>query len=113
MVDLPWRRLTGRRWQLEICLPAASAPAGPPAPPGPVYRVECALADLVCNADFLDAYVRTGELTAVSVGTSVDHANTVAILPRGVLLITVDVQTYQTFGLVGRHSTLKGSPCHA
>ncbi|KAH3766238.1 ribonuclease P [Pelomyxa schiedti] len=66
------------------------------------YTVNCTLWSLV-EKTFVDRYVcnKTGSFIALSVGTVLDTGNSCAILPSGHLVLRLERDTYQSFGLVG------------
>ena len=70
------------------------------------YNVRVPLASLL-SIDFLDEYVRKGEFSAFTIDSRIDHSNVVAFLPNGVLILTVDRDTYQSLGLTGRPSKFR------
>lgn len=48
--------------------------------------------------------VLTGQLWALSTGTHIDTDNCAAITPSGYLVLNLDKETYQTFGVQGTQS---------
>ncbi|XP_052265177.1 ribonuclease P protein subunit p40-like isoform X2 [Dreissena polymorpha] len=56
------------------------------------------------NEEFIEGFVKSGLMQALSVGTCVDNENCIALLPTGVLLLSVCTDTYQDIGLEGRPS---------
>nr|CAI5869025.1 unnamed protein product [Callosobruchus analis] len=61
------------------------------------------LKDLV-DETFLASFIRSGELTLLSINTRIDCDNCVAITPTGLLVLTVDKETYNSLGIEGNAS---------
>ncbi|XP_041376129.1 ribonuclease P protein subunit p40-like isoform X2 [Gigantopelta aegis] len=68
---------------------------------------------LVCNLpacalidkEFIEAFVKKGEMYMLSHGTNIDTDNCVALLPDGTLVLNLTKDTYEQLGLEGRPST--------
>ncbi len=89
--------------------PAATATALDSVSKSFYYRATASFAVLLSPA-FLNAYVRTGSLHALTLGTAIDHAPlNASIGPDGVLRLAVDTDTYERLGLVGTASNLEKS----
>nr|CAH7762137.1 unnamed protein product [Callosobruchus chinensis] len=61
------------------------------------------LKDLL-DQTFLASFIRSGKLTLLSINTRIDCDNCVAITPAGLLVLTVDKDTYNSLGLEGNAS---------
>ncbi|XP_049822266.1 ribonuclease P protein subunit p40-like [Aethina tumida] len=75
------------------------------------YKIsELNAADLV-NEDFLTCFVKSGQLTLLSINTRIDCDSCLCITPLGHLILNVDKETYQALGLEGKvshfHSKVK------
>ncbi|KAG2457991.1 RPP40 protein, partial [Polypterus senegalus] len=53
---------------------------------------------------FIDRFVKKGSVYALSYNTQIDQDNTVALLPTGTLILSVDKDTYEELGLEGKSS---------
>lgn len=60
------------------------------------------------DRQFLDAFIRTGSVTALTIGTNIDIDDCVAITPSGYLLLTVCRETFQSLGIEGKPSAFCG-----
>ncbi|XP_037376629.1 ribonuclease P protein subunit p40 [Talpa occidentalis] len=75
---------------------------------GPYYSVEdLPLHELVAPG-FISAFVQEGTCCALSLNTRVDEDSTVALLPSGKLVLSLDKDTYEECGLQGRPSQHSG-----
>ncbi|XP_066580407.1 ribonuclease P protein subunit p40 [Amia ocellicauda] len=54
--------------------------------------------------EFLERHVKKGSLYALSYRTRIDQDNTIALLPTGTLVLSVDKDTYEALGLEGQKS---------
>ncbi|XP_055509764.1 ribonuclease P protein subunit p40 isoform X2 [Leucoraja erinacea] len=54
--------------------------------------------------EFINTFVKKGKCYALSYNTRIDEDNTVALLPTGKLILSVDKDTYQEMGLEGQPS---------
>lgn len=52
----------------------------------------------------LNSTVLAGKLTLLSINTRIDCDNTVAITPRGELVLNLDKDTYESLGIDGKVS---------
>ncbi|XP_049950543.1 ribonuclease P protein subunit p40-like isoform X3 [Schistocerca serialis cubense] len=68
------------------------------------YRIFAVPAVELINRNFLDAFVRRGELTLLSHNTRIDVDDSIAVTPNGLLILSLNKGTYQQLGLEGRQS---------
>ncbi|XP_049801518.1 ribonuclease P protein subunit p40-like isoform X3 [Schistocerca nitens] len=68
------------------------------------YRILAVPAVELINRNFLDAFVRRGELTLLSDNTRIDVDDSIAVTPNGLLILSLNKGTYQQLGLEGRLS---------
>ncbi|XP_047108216.1 ribonuclease P protein subunit p40-like isoform X3 [Schistocerca piceifrons] len=68
------------------------------------YRIFAVPAVELINRNFLDAFVRRGELTLLSDNTRIDVDDSIAVTPNGLLILSLNKGTYQQLGLEGRRS---------
>ncbi|XP_062926099.1 ribonuclease P protein subunit p40 [Mobula hypostoma] len=58
----------------------------------------------ILEPEFINTYVKKGNLYALSYNTRIDQDNTVALLPTGKLILSIDKDTYEELGLEGQPS---------
>ncbi|XP_070259556.1 ribonuclease P protein subunit p40 [Myotis yumanensis] len=58
--------------------------------------------------EFINTFVKKGSCYALSYNTNIDEDNTVALLPNGKLILSLDKDTYEETGLQGRPSRYSG-----
>ncbi|CAN0550358.1 unnamed protein product, partial [Ectocarpus sp. 8 AP-2014] len=64
------------------------------------YRARGPLSVLL-REPFLGSYVLKGGFSALALNAPSDHGNSFAILPGGVLVLSLDRESFQTLGLPG------------
>nr|XP_030737368.1 ribonuclease P protein subunit p40 isoform X3 [Globicephala melas] len=75
---------------------------------GPYYFVkELPLHELIAH-EFINTFVKKGACYALTYNTNIDEDNTVALLPNGKLILSLDKDTYEETGLQGRPSQYSG-----
>ncbi|KZC05069.1 Ribonuclease P protein subunit p40 [Dufourea novaeangliae] len=68
------------------------------------YRInEVNVHDLV-NKEFIEAFVKKGELSLLTIGNKIDVDNSIAITPTGHLILSLLTEDFQTLGLEGKAS---------
>ncbi|KAJ2340085.1 hypothetical protein GGF43_006492 [Coemansia sp. RSA 2618] len=67
------------------------------------YHISLKLTDLI-DPGFISNYVKRNTLIALSAGRFIDTDDVFAIDGRGMLILSVCKDTYETLGLAGRHS---------
>ncbi|KAI9096134.1 ribonuclease P 40kDa subunit-domain-containing protein [Phlyctochytrium arcticum] len=65
------------------------------------YKVTASLL-LFLDPDFLQKHVRCGSVSALPTKERIDQDDTFALLPSGILLLSVRKETYEKLGLTGR-----------
>ncbi|XP_069694723.1 ribonuclease P protein subunit p40-like isoform X1 [Periplaneta americana] len=68
------------------------------------YVIEDVVINELINKEFIEAFVKKGQLTALSDGMKIDADDCVALTPSGELVLSLNKQTYQELGLEGRAS---------
>ncbi|KAM9739238.1 ribonuclease P protein subunit p40 isoform 2-T3 [Dama dama] len=75
---------------------------------GPYYFVkDLPLYELITH-EFINTFVKKGSCYALTYNTNIDEDNTVALLPNGKLILSLDKDTYEETGLQGRPSQYSG-----
>ncbi|XP_060019743.1 ribonuclease P protein subunit p40 [Lagenorhynchus albirostris] len=75
---------------------------------GPYYFVkDLPLHELIAH-EFINTFVKKGACYALTYNTNIDEDNTVALLPNGKLILSLDKDTYEETGLQGRPSQYSG-----
>ncbi|XP_022442284.1 ribonuclease P protein subunit p40 isoform X2 [Delphinapterus leucas] len=75
---------------------------------GPYYFVkDLPLHELIAH-EFINTFVKKGACYALTYNTNIDEDNTVALLPNGKLILSLDKDTYEEAGLQGRPSQYSG-----
>uniref|UniRef100_A0A8C6FS82 Ribonuclease P/MRP subunit p40 n=1 Tax=Moschus moschiferus TaxID=68415 RepID=A0A8C6FS82_MOSMO len=75
---------------------------------GPYYCVkDLPLYELITH-EFINTFVKKGSCYALTYNTNIDEDNTVALLPNGKLILSLDKDTYEETGLQGRPSQYSG-----
>lgn len=75
---------------------------------GPYYLVKNLPLHEFITADFINTFVKKGSCYALTYNTNIDEDNTVALLPNGKLILSLDKDTYEEIGLQGRPSKYSG-----
>ncbi|XP_020623915.1 ribonuclease P protein subunit p40-like [Orbicella faveolata] len=57
--------------------------------------------------EFIRTFIKTGQFIALSWETRIDSGNCVAVLPTGVLILSLDKDTYEQLGLTGKPSAFQ------
>lgn len=75
------------------------------------YRINALnVADLL-DKEFIEAFVKTGELTLLTIGNKIDVDNSVAVTPTGKLILSLLTEDYQKLGLQGTLSFFDRKVC--
>ncbi|NP_001098872.1 ribonuclease P protein subunit p40 [Bos taurus] len=75
---------------------------------GPYYFVKgLPLYELITH-EFINTFVKKGSCYALTYNTNIDEDNTVALLPNGKLILSLDKDTYEETGLQGCPSQYSG-----
>ncbi|XP_044773348.1 ribonuclease P protein subunit p40 isoform X3 [Neomonachus schauinslandi] len=75
---------------------------------GPYYFVKNLPLHELITHDFINTFVKKGSCCALTYNTNIDEDNTVALLPDGKLILSLDKDTYEETGLQGRPSQYSG-----
>ncbi|XP_034952377.1 ribonuclease P protein subunit p40-like [Chelonus insularis] len=68
------------------------------------YKVEdLSVCDLI-DKEFIEAFIKKGEVTLLSIDVRIDLENCIAITPTGQLLLSLTTEDYQKLGLEGKPS---------
>ncbi|KAK9302858.1 hypothetical protein QLX08_005264 [Tetragonisca angustula] len=68
------------------------------------YRIDGLNVFELINKEFIEAFVKKGELTLLTIGNKIDIDNSVAITPVGHLILSLLTEDYQKLGLEGKAS---------
>jgi len=71
---------------------------------GSYYRVSKFPVHKFLDKQFIEAFVKSGRLTALSIETCIDTDDCAAVTPSGHLVLNLLKETYQTLGLEGAQS---------
>ncbi|XP_067853688.1 ribonuclease P protein subunit p40 isoform X1 [Heptranchias perlo] len=95
-------------YQVSILIPEcralSSAIAAVSRTLGDYYLVKQLPLHEMLEPEFINKFVRKGFLYALSYNTRIDQDNTIALLPTGKLILSVDKDTYEELGLEGQPS---------
>uniref|UniRef100_A0A7N5JC12 Ribonuclease P/MRP subunit p40 n=1 Tax=Ailuropoda melanoleuca TaxID=9646 RepID=A0A7N5JC12_AILME len=75
---------------------------------GPYYSVKNLPLHELITHEFINTFVKKGSCYALTYNTNIDEDNTVALLPNGKLILSLDKDTYEETGLQGRPSQYSG-----
>ncbi|XP_038626293.1 ribonuclease P protein subunit p40 [Tachyglossus aculeatus] len=75
---------------------------------GPYYLVKNLSLHELVDHEFISTFVKKGPCYALTYNTNIDQDNTVAVLPTGRLILSLDKDTYEELGLQGRPSQYSG-----
>ncbi|XP_073939072.1 ribonuclease P protein subunit p40 isoform X1 [Castor canadensis] len=75
---------------------------------GPYYFVKNLPLHELITQEFINTFVKKGSCYALTYNTNIDEDNTVALLPNGKLILSLDKDTYEEAGLQGRPSRYSG-----
>ncbi|XP_021036350.1 ribonuclease P protein subunit p40 isoform X2 [Mus caroli] len=75
---------------------------------GPYYSVKNLPLHELITDEFINRFVKKGSFSALTYNTSIDEDNTVALLPNGKLILSLDKDTYEETGLQGHPSRYSG-----
>ncbi|CAL7943331.1 unnamed protein product [Xylocopa violacea] len=68
------------------------------------YRVNGLNVSELINKEFIEAFVKKGELTLLTIGNKIDLDNLVALTPSGFLVLSLVTEDFQKLGLEGKGS---------
>ncbi|XP_007523340.1 ribonuclease P protein subunit p40 isoform X2 [Erinaceus europaeus] len=75
---------------------------------GPYYFVKNLPLYELISPEFINNFVKKGSCYALTYNTNIDEDNTVALLPNGKLILSLDKDTYEETGLQGHPSRYSG-----
>ncbi|XP_004598676.2 ribonuclease P protein subunit p40 isoform X1 [Ochotona princeps] len=75
---------------------------------GPYYLVKNLPVHELISPEFINTFVKKGSCYALTYNTNIDEDNTVALLPSGKLILSLDKDTYEETGLQGHPSKYSG-----
>ncbi|XP_049738529.1 ribonuclease P protein subunit p40 isoform X2 [Elephas maximus indicus] len=75
---------------------------------GPYYFVKNLPLHELISHEFINTFVKKGACYALTYNTNIDEDNTVALLPNGKLILSLDKDTYEETGLQGHPSQYSG-----
>ncbi|KAG8228824.1 hypothetical protein J437_LFUL008320 [Ladona fulva] len=68
------------------------------------YKVQDFPLTVLLHEEFLNSFIRSGSLTALSIGTRIDCDNCLAITSSGHLVLSLLKEFYEEFGIEGKPS---------
>ncbi|XP_015171729.1 PREDICTED: ribonuclease P protein subunit p40-like [Polistes dominula] len=68
------------------------------------YKIKDLHVSELLNKQFIDAFVKKGELTLLAIGNKIDLSNAIAITPSGILIISLIREDFYKLGLEGNAS---------
>ncbi|XP_076247109.1 ribonuclease P protein subunit p40 isoform X2 [Calliopsis andreniformis] len=68
------------------------------------YRINAVNVFDLINKEFIEAFVKTGELNLLAIGNQIDLDNSIAITPNGHLVLSLLTEDFQKLGLEGKAS---------
>uniref|UniRef100_A0A2R8ZPD0 Ribonuclease P/MRP subunit p40 n=1 Tax=Pan paniscus TaxID=9597 RepID=A0A2R8ZPD0_PANPA len=75
---------------------------------GPYYFVKNLPLHELITPEFISTFIKKGSCCALTYNTNIDEDNTVALLPNGKLILSLDKDTYEETGLQGHPSQFSG-----
>ncbi|XP_025238654.1 ribonuclease P protein subunit p40 isoform X3 [Theropithecus gelada] len=75
---------------------------------GPYYFVKNLPLHELITPEFISTFIKKGSCYALTYNTNIDEDNTVALLPNGKLILSLDKDTYEETGLQGHPSQFSG-----
>uniref|UniRef100_A0A2K5VDL7 Ribonuclease P/MRP subunit p40 n=1 Tax=Macaca fascicularis TaxID=9541 RepID=A0A2K5VDL7_MACFA len=75
---------------------------------GPYYFVKNLPLHELITPEFISTFIKKGSCYALTCNTNIDEDNTVALLPNGKLILSLDKDTYEETGLQGHPSQFSG-----
>ncbi|XP_029170706.1 LOW QUALITY PROTEIN: ribonuclease P protein subunit p40-like [Nylanderia fulva] len=74
------------------------------------YRISALRVCDLINGEFIEAFVKKGEVSLLTIENKIDLQNSICITPTGYLLISLVTEDYQALGLEGRASSFDHKP---
>lgn len=68
------------------------------------YKIHALYPHELVSKEFIEAFVKKGELSLLAVDKKIDVHDTLAIIPTGVLVLSLTRASFQTLGLEGKSS---------
>ncbi|KAI4493139.1 hypothetical protein M0802_009689 [Mischocyttarus mexicanus] len=68
------------------------------------YKIKGLHVSELLNKQFIDAFVKKGELTLLAIGNKIDLSNSIAVTPNGILIISLLCEDFYKLGLEGQKS---------
>ncbi|XP_011314803.1 ribonuclease P protein subunit p40 isoform X2 [Fopius arisanus] len=68
------------------------------------YKVEALPVWRIIDKEFIEAFVKKGELTLLSINTRIDLENCICVTPKGQLVLSLRAEDYQKLGIEGKGS---------
>ncbi|XP_046826355.1 ribonuclease P protein subunit p40-like [Vespa crabro] len=68
------------------------------------YKIKDLHTSELLNQEFIEAFIKKGELTLLTIGNKIDLCNTIAVTPNGILIISLIREDFQKLGLEGNDS---------
>lgn len=74
------------------------------------YRINALRVCDLINVEFIEAFVKRGEVNLLTIENKIDLQNSICITPTGYLLLSLVTEDYQALGLEGRASSFDHKP---
>ncbi|XP_032689904.1 ribonuclease P protein subunit p40-like isoform X2 [Odontomachus brunneus] len=74
------------------------------------YRINALCASDLLNREFIEAFVKKGQVTLLTIRNKIDLENSICITPTGYLVISLITEDYQSLGLEGKASSFDHEP---
>ncbi|XP_050446079.1 ribonuclease P protein subunit p40-like isoform X1 [Cataglyphis hispanica] len=74
------------------------------------YRINALCAYDLLNAEFIEAFIKKGEVSLLTIENKIDLQNSICVTPTGYLLLSLVTEDYQALGLEGKPSFFDRKP---
>ncbi|KAM0731745.1 Ribonuclease P protein subunit p40 [Formica fusca] len=74
------------------------------------YRINALRACDLLNAEFIEAFIKKGEVSLLTIENKIDLQNSICVTPTGYLLLSLVTEDYQALGLEGKASSFDRKP---
>lgn len=74
------------------------------------YRINALRVCDLLSTEFIEAFVKKGEVSLLTIGNKIDLQNSICVTPTGYLLLSLVTEDYQGLGLEGKASSFACKP---
>lgn len=74
------------------------------------YRINALQVCDLLSTEFIEAFVKKGEVSLLTIENKIDMQNSICVTPTGFLLLSLLTEDYQALGLEGKASSLDCKP---